>query len=393
MKTNFIVKQALADRGAERELMMIKIDCYSCSWNGLYNDYKEHLGQIHAYLECSNCHKHFFSTNLYEEHLQELCENRSVQCGLPGCIERIKWSEIGKHFLCETHQKILLEVITQYFFLKKCLANNVNCSTTTFNVVSNIEQELTTVQENINTLLPGVENSLNNCARLKSEHDQIKATCDNLTSQRTTVRKMIQDGNEITNKYIQEQNEMEKQIDHINKLQIITKTFTLDSDSTATFAFIKHSHEMNVPFSIYSPRFKTSQFGYCFMIRVCSTIISENENQEYLSIYITLLRGEFDPILLYPFPYNIYLCLCDQSNQRKHIVSIIKADANKLSFMRPTSEKNDEVGIIKFCPLNFLKNGQNNYLKDDIFFIRIFIDFMNNGINPFNVIIERSNIK
>ncbi|CAF3359077.1 unnamed protein product [Rotaria sp. Silwood1] len=186
---------------------------------------------------------------------------------------------------------------------------------------------------------------------------------------------------------------MEKQIDHINKLQIITKTFTLDSDSTATFAFIKHSHEMNVPFSIYSPRFKTSQFGYCFMIRVCSTIISENENQEYLSIYITLLRGEFDPILLYPFPYNIYLCLCDQSNQRKHIVSIIKADANKLSFMRPTSEKNDEVGIIKFCPLNFLKNGQNNYLKDDIFFIRIFIDFMNNGINPFNVIIERSNIK
>ncbi|CAF0808095.1 unnamed protein product [Rotaria sp. Silwood1] len=142
---------------------------------------------------------------------------------------------------------------------------------------------------------------------------------------------------------------------------------------------------MNVPFSICSPKFKTSSFGYCFMLRVCSTIISENENQEYLSIYITLLRGEFDPILLYPFPYNIYLCLCDQSNQGQHIVSIIKPNAKLLSFICPTGEKNDEVGITKFCPLKYLKDIHSIYLKDGVFFIRIFIDFMNTGLNPFSV--------
>ncbi|CAF3419203.1 unnamed protein product, partial [Rotaria sp. Silwood2] len=93
-------------------------------------------------------------------------------------------------------------------------------------------------------------------------------------------------------------------------------------------------------------------------------------------------------ILLYPFTYNIYLCLCDQSKQKKHIVSIIKPDANSLSFVRPTSEKNDEVGITKFCPLNFLKNVQSIYLKDSVFFIRIFIDFMNTGSNPFESTID-----
>ncbi|CAF2384047.1 unnamed protein product [Rotaria sp. Silwood2] len=375
-------KQAHVDRGAERELKMIKVECYSCSWNGLYNDYK-HLGQQHAYLQCSDCHEDFFSVNLYEEHRQEICTYRSIPCGLPGCIEHIKWSEIAIHYLSDKHQKILLKIITQHIVSKNHLANNPNCSTTTFDVACNMEQEFTTVNEKINIFLTEVDTYLNNSTQLKSEHDQIKVTYDSLIPQRNTVRKILKDDNEKINQHIQDQNEMEKKIDDIKHLQPFTKNLSLDSDSTITFSFIKHSHEMNVPFSMYSSKFKTSQFGYNFMLRVCSTIISENENQEYLSIYITLLRGEFDPILLYPFTYNIYLCLCDQSKQKKHIVSIIKPDANLLSFVHPTSEKNDEVGIIKFCPLNFLKNVENNYLKDGVFFIRIFMDFMNTGSSPF----------
>ncbi|CAF1427103.1 unnamed protein product, partial [Rotaria sordida] len=292
-------KQAHADRGAERELNMIKIDCYSCSWNGLYNDYKEHLGQQHAYLQCSDCCEHFFSINLYEEHRQEICEYRSILCELPGCMGLIKWTNIGTHYLCDTHQKMLLEVIIQYIFKHKRLPNKSNCSATITSVVSDMKQELITVQENVNILLPEVERSLNNCTRLKSEHDQIKTTCDNLIQQKNTVGKMIKDDNEKVNKCIQEQNDMEKQIDDTKKLQLYTKTLSLDTDSTMTFSFIKHPHEINLPFSIYSSQFKTSIFGYNFMLRICSTIISGNENQEYLSIYITLLRGEFDEILLY----------------------------------------------------------------------------------------------
>ncbi len=35
-----------ADRGVERELNSIKIECYSCSWNGSYKDYQVFLLQI-----------------------------------------------------------------------------------------------------------------------------------------------------------------------------------------------------------------------------------------------------------------------------------------------------------------------------------------------------------
>jgi hypothetical protein len=112
-----------------------------------------------------------------------------------------------------------------------------------------------------------------------------------------------------------------------------------------------------------------------FQLRVCSTL---KDNKQYLSIYITLLRSEFDPILFYPFGHDITLSLCDQSGQGKDIVSTIKPDSNSPSFDRPTSERNNEIGITEFCPLNKLTDRQSIYLRDSTFFIRISFDFINN---------------
>ena len=122
--------------------------------------------------------------------------------------------------------------------------------------------------------------------------------------------------------------------------------------------------------------FKTSTYGYTFSLRVCKTA-------GYLSIFIALHRGEFDPILFYPFTYDIVFCLYDQSGQRKHIITTLKADPQSSSFARPTNEKNNEVGIVDFCPLAFLTDRNSTYMKDGVYFIGVFIDFLKNGINPF----------
>ncbi|CAF4908128.1 unnamed protein product [Rotaria socialis] len=47
-------KQAHADRGAACELNMVKIECFSCSWNGLYSDYKKKNMQISSVLIAIN---------------------------------------------------------------------------------------------------------------------------------------------------------------------------------------------------------------------------------------------------------------------------------------------------------------------------------------------------
>jgi len=244
------------------------------------------------------------------------------------------------HYLSENHQKALFTICYPYILLKRLLSRNSNRLTTTSNVVGNMNQESISIEESVLKTLS------NDSTRLTSEHNPMNIGCETTISSLNNVR-------------------------------------LLNDDNTTIFSFHKQNDEMNSPFSIYSPAFKTSPFGYSFMLRVCSTFESSNANQGYLSIYITLLRSDFDQILFYPFPYNISLCLCDQSGQRKHIVSTIKSDPNSLSFARPASEKNNEIGIVKFCPLNYLTDVQSIYLKDGVFFIQIFIDFMNTGSNPF----------
>jgi hypothetical protein len=206
-----------------------------------------------------------------------------------------------------------------------------------------MNEEWIGIQESVDILSLGIETLSDDCIRLRSEHNQMKTTGELSVSQSSNPK-------------------------------------LLDATGTMTFPFNKHHSDINSPFSMYSQTFKTSPFGYSFILHVCSTMdFTTNENKEYLSIYIALLRSDFDSILFYPFPYNIFLSLCDQSGQGKHITSIIISDPKSSSFARPTSEKNNEVGVVKFCPLNYLRNAESIYLKDGVFFIRVFIDFLNTG--------------
>jgi hypothetical protein len=251
---------------------------------------------------------------------------------------KIKRSEMQVHYLTAKHQKFLVEFIIQ---------KKHSLDKTASNVVGNKIQGL-------------------------------KANCERNISQINETKKTFNADNEKFLACVQSQNESGKKLEHTN-------IYLLDNDDSMIFPFRKHSGEINSSFSMSSPAFRISTFGYSFELRVCSTM---QDNRAYLSIYITLLRSDFDPILFYPFPYNISLCLCDQSGHGKDIVSIIKPDSNSSAFARPTSEKNNEIGITEFCPLNYLTDKKNIYLKDGVFFIRISFDFMHTGSNPVEQIIQ-----
>ncbi|CAM4761842.1 unnamed protein product [Rotaria magnacalcarata] len=366
-------KQAHADRGTVRELNMIKIECFSCSWNGLYNDYRIHLEKEHADFECIDCHKRFYSINLYQEHREEICEYRCVPCGLPGCTELIKWFDMGAHFLSMKHQTILFKLTTDICTRTKHTSDTAN----PFNVDSNIQQELMAINENMDSIPSAVDNSLEDCKRLNSERDHIQTKNNDILPQGKEIGKELQSGNEKFKKCMNGHTETEKQIDDAKNSRWPTKPLVLDMNDTITFPIAKQPNDINTPFSIQTPEFCTSSWGYKLVVRVCSTYISGEERQEYLSVYVSLLRGNMDSILVFPFPYDIYVSLCDQSKQKKDIVSVIKTGDNVSAFNRPSSDRNNEVGIVKFCPLKFLKDPESNYLKDGVFFIGIFIDFLN----------------
>lgn len=124
---------------------------------------------------------------------------------------------------------------------------------------------------------------------------------------------------------------------------------------------------------IYSPAFYTSEInGY----RVCAKLYLNGDGKglnTHLSIYLIVLKGDFDALATWPFQLKFSFTLMDQSEQRCHITETIMPDvaSNSASFRRPQFEMNVPNGLPQFVPIEVLTNKKLNYLKMNTLFIKI----------------------
>jgi len=142
--------------------------------------------------------------------------------------------------------------------------------------------------------------------------------------------------------------------------------------------------------SIYSSPFYSSPTGYKMCLRLYLNG-DGNAHQTHMSLFFFLMRGEYDAILSFPFPFKVIFCLYDQTNQKNHIVDLFQPDVLSNSFHRPRSDMNNASGIPKFVPLKLLQQENSPYIRDDIMFIKVMVDFSNKpkailpyalGLNP-----------
>lgn len=122
--------------------------------------------------------------------------------------------------------------------------------------------------------------------------------------------------------------------------------------------------------SIYSPPFYTGRNGY----KMCIRAYLNGDGigfKTHLSLFFVLMRGEYDPLLKWPFEHKVSLILVDQEH-RKHIVQTFKPTPESSSFKRPTSDMNVASGCPQFSTADVLQ--QNNYVKDDIMYIKCIVD-------------------
>ena len=122
--------------------------------------------------------------------------------------------------------------------------------------------------------------------------------------------------------------------------------------------------------SIYSPPFYTSRFGYKLCVR--AYLNGDGVGHEtHLSVFIVVMKGEYDALLPWPFRHKISLVLLDQGHH-KHIVQTFKPTPDLPSFMRPQSEMSVASGCPQFAPLQVLNDPR--YVKDDVMFIKCIVD-------------------
>jgi hypothetical protein len=124
--------------------------------------------------------------------------------------------------------------------------------------------------------------------------------------------------------------------------------------------------------SIYSQPFYTSLNGY----KLCARLYFNGDGigkETHLSLFIVIMRGEYDVLLSWPFQHKVTLTLVDQEGQR-HITDSFHPDIHSSSFQRPKSEFNIATGCPQFVSLTALDSG--GYIKEDCLFIKVMIDFV-----------------
>ncbi len=118
--------------------------------------------------------------------------------------------------------------------------------------------------------------------------------------------------------------------------------------------------------SLYSAPFYTSRHGY----KICLRLYMNGDGGgkgTHLSFFVTLMRGEYDALLPWPFRQAITLTLVDQNRQRD-IVQSFRPEPTSSSFQRPRNEMNVASGCPTFAPISVLDN--NSYVKDDTLFLK-----------------------
>ncbi len=131
--------------------------------------------------------------------------------------------------------------------------------------------------------------------------------------------------------------------------------------------------------SLYSHPFYTSKQGY----KMCARVYLNGDGPgrgSYISLFFTLMRGDYDALLPWPFRQNVTFQILDQESRVNHIEDSFRPDPNSNSFHRPVREMNVSSG----CPRLALQTdidgtggSGSRFLKEDTLFIKVIVDTAN----------------
>ena len=118
--------------------------------------------------------------------------------------------------------------------------------------------------------------------------------------------------------------------------------------------------------SLYSAPFYTDRFGY----RMCLRVYLDGDGSgkgRYISFFLTIMKGEYDALLEWPFQLTVTLTMINQKGSG-NIVQSFKPNPSSASFYRPKADMNVASGCPKFAVLSVLDNPE--FIVDDVAFFQ-----------------------
>ena len=123
-----------------------------------------------------------------------------------------------------------------------------------------------------------------------------------------------------------------------------------------------------------SPPFYTGHYGYKLRAEAFLNGLGQGKGT-HLSLYVVIMKGEYDAILPWPFQQRVDFVLIDQDDEislRQNKVWKLSCDRDSDYFKRPNKIKSLGFGCPKFVSLDALRT--RHYIRDNTIFIRIDVE-------------------
>ncbi|CAF3482644.1 unnamed protein product [Rotaria sp. Silwood1] len=373
-------EKLLIDRGFKNDMQSLSIICSFCSWTGILKTYQSHLDQNHSNPTCDSCDQKFNSVNDLDRHKLFSCEKTTVVCPLKqcGCEEMVLRLRLAEHYISDQHQIVLAKFVRQ---MNSILSTNIgNHSLISCYQRTDIDaNELEKISRTMNILSDDIKILADELERLAIERDQIHNKLQSFIQESTILKKSIEEQKTCIDGITLNEERTEQDL---SSLEQNLNTMNLNSyDGTFIWKITNVEEKIvaarsRTQTSIYSSPFYSSPAGYKMCLRLYLNGDGNAQNT-HISLFFVLMRGEYDAILTFPFCFKVIFCLYDQTDQQKHIIDSFRPDIRSNSFQRPRSDMNIASGIPKFAPLTIFQQENNPYVRNDIMFIKVIIDFDN----------------
>ena len=125
--------------------------------------------------------------------------------------------------------------------------------------------------------------------------------------------------------------------------------------------------------SVYSLPFYTSRYGYKMCLRLYPYGDGSGKGT-HLSLFIVIMRGEYDDILEWPYRHKVTFQLLNLKGG-KDIIDAFRADPESSSFKKPVSDMNVATGCPRFAQLDTLHS--QGFVTNDTVYIRAKVESYN----------------
>ncbi|XP_060586823.1 TNF receptor-associated factor 4-like [Ruditapes philippinarum] len=357
-------RQVIVDKEYQKEIEALNVNCSfytkGCTWSGKLKDIQIHVADCKYYLlKCPKGCGMKLEKIVLKHHLQEDCDKRDIRCEF--CSMRMRAEEEVHHL--GTCGKFKMPCPNKCSNGKELERENMRD-----------HLENTCTREMIKC--PFWDGGCQFECRRKHMDKHIKEdpivhlgmACDTVILH----RKELEIHAKSLTKQLQQITTLERKVDALEKLYGCQMVWRIEK-----WAEKVHEAKLGRKATLFSPPFLTSRHGYKMALSLCPYGDGKARGK-FLSIFICICSGEYDPLLLWPFGHTVTFTLIDQCQDpeaRRNVSYIIQPNTikdNKPFLGRPVGERNASFGAQRFIELDILDTY--DYLRDDQLFIKCEID-------------------